>query len=131
MLFQGCNTPVAGPTCCVGQGIPLVTQQILTVWGVSDVGPSLRTKCWLNAFIDHGPVCMVGWGHLFLKAGEVILYPVFPWQGKLLWGVLNPARCFPLVQPFEPADEMPALKGTSHSQFWQCESSELQQEEIG
>ena len=30
------------------------------------------------------------------------------------------------MQPFESVDEMPAIKGTSYSQFWQYESSELQ-----
>lgn len=71
-------------------------------------------------------VCLHGGlGVLFLKVGQVILYPVFPWQGKLLLGLLNP-RCFPLMQPFESVDEMPAIRGTSYSQFWQHESSELQ-----
>lgn len=50
---------------------------------------------------------------------------MFPWQGKLLLGVLNPSRCFPLMQPFKSVDEMPAIKGTSYSQCWQHESSEL------
>lgn len=36
-------------------------------------------------------VCLHGGlGVLFLKVGQVILYPVFCWQGKLLLGVLNP-----------------------------------------
>lgn len=63
MLFQECNTPVAGPACYVGQGIPLVTEQILMVWGVSNVSPSLQTRCCLNAFTDRGPgkVCLFAW----------------------------------------------------------------------
>lgn len=98
--------------------------------GANDLILSLVTKCCVNAFIDCGSrnVCLLAWwaGVLFLKAGQGMLYPVFPWQGKLLLGVLNPPQCFPLMQPFESVDEMPAIKGTSYSQFWQHESSELQ-----
>lgn len=72
-------------------------------------------------------VCLHGGlGVILLKAGQVMLSHVFPWQGKLLLGVLSPSQCFPLMQPFEAADEMPAIKGTSYSQFWQHKSSELQ-----
>lgn len=70
-------------------------------------------------------VCLHGGlGVLLLKVERVILCS-FPWQGKLLLGVLNPSQCFLLMQPFKSVDEMPAIKGTSYSQCWQHKSSEL------
>ena len=52
--LQECNTSVAGPGCCLGQGILLATEQILMVLGAGDLSQSLGTKCCVNAFIDYG-----------------------------------------------------------------------------
>lgn len=56
--------------------------------------------------------------------------PCVPLAGQAAVGSAESFSVFSLNAAIRPVDEMPALKGTSYPQFWQHESSELQQEEI-